>query len=68
MKKFKLTLSLVLLGLFFIILIQNSNLVTYKFLFWEISISQIILLPIILLIGFLLGFSAAHWKYREKNA
>ncbi len=39
-----------------IILLQNSEVVSIKFLFWSVDMSQIILLPLILLIGFSAGF------------
>lgn len=41
--------------LFIIIIIQNSEVVTYKIFFWEISISRIILIPIFMIIGFIIG-------------
>jgi len=51
---------LVLIGLFLIILVQNAQVVTLRLLFWEISISQVILLPLAMFIGFILGFIVAQ--------
>lgn len=38
------------------ILLQNTQVVTLRLLFWHVSMSQIILVPIILVIGFIIGF------------
>jgi len=50
---------LVLLILFFIILVQNTNVVTLRLFFWKIEASQIILMPIIMAIGFIIGYLVA---------
>jgi uncharacterized integral membrane protein len=50
---------LILIGLFLIILVQNAQVVTLRLLFWEIGMSQIILLPLAMFIGFILGFIVA---------
>lgn len=50
---------LIFIGLFIIILFQNAQVVTLRLLFWAIGISQIILLPLALFIGLILGFIAA---------
>ncbi len=39
-----------------IVLLQNSEVVTVKFLFWHFAMSQIILLPLTVLAGFAAGF------------
>jgi uncharacterized integral membrane protein len=50
---------LVLIGLFLIVLIQNTQVVTLRLLFWKVGMSQIILMPLIMLIGFILGYIVA---------
>ena len=50
---------LVLIGFFLIILIQNTQVVTLRLLFWKVGMSQIILVPLIMLIGFVLGYIVA---------
>ena len=50
----------ILLILFFIILIQNTSVVTLRLFFWEIGASQIILIPIVMAIGFIVGFIVAR--------
>ncbi len=48
---------LITLGvLMLIVLLQNTQVVSVRFLFWELSMSRIILLPIIMIIGFVIGF------------
>ena len=53
---------LVLIGLFLIILIQNTQAVTLRLLFWKIGMSQIILVPLTMLIGFIIGYIVAKIK------
>ncbi|MFC1515090.1 LapA family protein [Candidatus Omnitrophota bacterium] len=48
--------ALVLGILFLIILLQNTQVVSMRLLFWEISMSRIILFPLVLLVGFVIGF------------
>ena len=53
-------ISLVVLCL--IVLFQNTEMVTLRFLFWHFSISQIFLIPIVLAIGFVLGYLVFRLK------
>ena len=48
--------GLVLGSLLFIILLQNTQVVSMRLLFWEIGMSRIILFPLVMLIGFAIGF------------
>ena len=63
---------LVLIGLFLVILIQNTQVVTLRLLFWKVEMSQIILVPLTMLIGFILGYfvakltSGGHGKQGQK--
>ena len=50
---------LVLVALFVIILVQNTQVVTLRLLFWKIGMSQIILVPLTMLIGFIIGYLVA---------
>ncbi|MBU2063420.1 MAG: LapA family protein [Candidatus Omnitrophica bacterium] len=47
---------LILAGLFIVVLLQNTQVVSVQFLFWEISMSRIILLPVVMGMGFIIGF------------
>lgn len=61
-KKTKLILFGILIVLILIALIQNRGMAHFNFLFWKMSISQIILIPILLLIGFALGYLSGRRK------
>jgi len=52
----KFIVLLVLIALFLIILIQNTQVVTLQLFFWKVGMSQIILIPLIMAIGFVVGF------------
>lgn len=59
MTKPKLITIAVLAVLAGILLLQNSEVVSLKLLFWEISMSRIFFFPFLLLIGFIAGFVVA---------
>jgi uncharacterized integral membrane protein len=48
------TIIIVLIGIF---IIQNTDIVVIKFLFWEIQMSRIILFSLLLAVGVIIGFS-----------
>ncbi|MEW5900360.1 MAG: LapA family protein [Acidobacteriota bacterium] len=48
-----------LLVLLAIILIQNTQEVVFRIFFWKVSMSQVILVPLAVLVGFLFGFFLA---------
>ncbi len=50
---------LVLVILFLIILIQNTHETVLRILFWSISMPQIILIAVVLVGGFILGYLAS---------
>ncbi|HUU40373.1 MAG TPA: LapA family protein [Desulfatiglandales bacterium] len=56
MMKPKHIVVLVLIFLFLIILLQNTQVVTLRLFFWKIGMSQIILIPLVMAIGFFIGF------------
>lgn len=55
----KFIVVLVLIALFLIILIQNTQVVTLRLFFWKVGMSQIILIPLTMAIGFVVGFIVA---------
>lgn len=61
----KVIVSLIVLLLAVIILFQNTQTVTLRFLFWQVSMSQVILMVLTLLIGFSLGYLAT--KFGKKH-
>ena len=54
----KFHLSLGVIGLIFIVTftLQNSEVVSLNLLFWKFEVSRVILILVVLLIGFLLGY------------
>ena len=56
MMKPKFIVVLVLIALLLIILIQNTQVVTLRLFFWKVGMSQIILIPLAMVIGFIIGF------------
>jgi len=54
--KAKTLVVLILIGLFLVILLQNTEVVTFQLLFWEITMSRVLLILVIVIIGFLLGY------------
>ncbi len=65
--KAKIILGIVTAALCVVILIQNTQVVTFRVFFWRISISQIILVPIVFLVGLLLGYLFAKVKIKSKK-
>jgi len=56
----KLITAIVLAVLFIIFLIQNTQVVTLRLYFWKVSMSQIILIPLVLILGFVVGYIVAR--------
>ena len=63
----KTIIVLVLLLLSLVILIQNTQVVTLQVLFWHMSMSRILLIPLLLIIGFVIGYLAAIMRGRPKE-
>ena len=57
-----------LLVLIAIVVAQNSGVVTLRFLFWEVSLSRVILLLLTLAIGVVVGFVGAKLPKRKSPA
>ena len=55
----KLSIVAILSILFVILLLQNTEVVSLKLFFWEISMSRILFFPVLLLTGFVIGFVVA---------
>ena len=54
----KLHLAIGLISTIFILvfILQNTEVVTVNFLFWKLEMSRVILILVLLLVGFLLGY------------
>lgn len=61
----KTIIVLILLALFLIILLQNTKVVKIQLLFWKIGMSRIIMLPITLFLGIVIGFIIGKTKKRR---
>ena len=56
----------ILIILCIIVLLQNTQIVTMRFLFWEASISRIFLLPLLIIFGFIIGYVTAKFEKSGK--
>jgi len=52
----KVIAALIAIAVYLVILAQNTEVVTVKLLFWEASMSRIILMTITGIIGFIIGY------------
>jgi putative membrane protein len=66
--KLKTIIIIVLAVLILIIFLQNTQVVTLRFLFWKMTISRIILIPLFVFIGFVIGYVAAKVKKNSSKA
>ena len=58
-----------LLVLFLIVIIQNTEVVSVRLLFWDLVMSRIVLLALSLAIGVIVGFLLGRpWRKREHYA
>jgi len=57
----------VLLLLFLTVIAQNTEVVSIQILFWNVTMSRILVLLIVLLIGIVVGFLLGRpWRRRKK--
>jgi len=54
--KAKIIPAVVLTALVAVLLFQNKEIVTFRIYFWTVSLSQVILVPILVLAGILIGY------------
>jgi len=59
MKRLRLLLFVLLLTILFIV--QNNQVVQVSFMFWSVEMPRILLMSILLLIGFVLGYGFHYW-------
>jgi len=60
------SIALLILGLLLlIVLLQNTGVVSFKILFWKLTMSRVILIPLVALmgggIGFFIGKKSGSW-------
>jgi len=63
----KIILFVVLATLAIIVMVQNAQPITFRFLNWSYQVSQLLLVAIVLVLGFLGGFVTAWVPRRSKN-
>jgi len=56
METFKKYIIIAAIAVFVITLFQNTHHVTVSFLFWHITMPQLILIPLLILVGFVVGY------------
>jgi len=59
MKNKKILLIIIILSLFLIVTLQNTEVAAFKILFWTVDMSRIIFIYLSALIGFITGFVIA---------
>ncbi len=65
--KTKTIILLVLAALGIILLLQNTQVVTYRIFFWKIAMSQVILVPFIFIAGFITAVLVTRFEWRRKK-
>jgi uncharacterized integral membrane protein len=65
--KAKLLVVAVLLILLVIILFQNTQEVVFRIYFWKISMSQMVLVPLAVLVGMFFGYFLAKTRTGKKD-
>lgn len=65
--KTKILIVSVLLVLIIILLVQNTQEVIFRIYFWKISMSQMVLVPLAVLVGFLFGYFIARMANKKKS-
>ena len=62
----KLITVVVVAILFLIFLMQNTQMVTLRLYFWKIAISQVVLILLVMLMGFVIGYVFKKWKKKKR--
>ena len=62
----KVVALIVLAGLLLILIVQNTQEVVFRLYFWRIAMSQIILVPLAVFLGFFLGYALGRIDRRRK--
>jgi len=67
MQMLKTIFLVILFTLLVVLMIQNAQPVRFKFLNWQYDVSQLLLVLIVFVIGWLTGFIVAKTKERKKQ-
>jgi uncharacterized integral membrane protein len=63
--KTKIILILLFVAMLAVLLAQNTAIVTYRLFFWTVSLSQVVLVPVVAVIGFLLGLAVGALRRKR---
>jgi uncharacterized integral membrane protein len=63
----KVVAALIAIGVYLVILAQNTEVVTVKLLFWDATMSRIILMTITGIIGFIIGYLFGRFSGGRQN-
>jgi uncharacterized integral membrane protein len=63
----KTILAIVIFVLLLILALQNTQTVSFQFLFWSLTLSRILIIPLFILLGFVLGMIVGKGKKPSKN-
>jgi len=64
----KIILIVVLVLLLAVLLVQNTQEVVFRVFFWTIRMSQVILVPLAVLVGFILGYIAGRIEKKRAGS
>ncbi len=53
--------------LFFIVVLQNTQVVEFQFLFWTFGMSRIVVISFMMLVGFVTGYLVARMEKDKKT-
>jgi uncharacterized integral membrane protein len=67
MNNIKIILSVILGGFAVLFIIQNFAVISIRFLFWTLSISSSLLMFLLLLIGFILGWLLHNYSIHKSK-
>ena len=67
MQKFKQFLFILFSVILLILMVQNAQKVTFRFLNWQYEVSQLLMVLIVFVLAFLLGFATARWPRRQRD-
>ena len=67
MQKIKTVFVVMLIMVLLIVMVQNAQPVTFTFLNWKYQVSQLLLVLIVFVLGFLTGFVVAKTTGRKKE-
>ncbi|MDH4038759.1 MAG: LapA family protein [Candidatus Krumholzibacteria bacterium] len=67
MSRFKQFLFMFIAVVLLIVMVQNAQKVTFRFLNWQYEVSQLLMVLIVFVLAFVLGFATAKWPRRKQD-